>query len=373
MRILVAIPARTDSIAANAVNTFKMADGFSRIGHETFLVCSSPYDARFTVDDLRARMSLSPDLQIVPTPIVGPDLRLIRDRMFARQVDRQGQRLAPAFTYSRAFAAPVNLARGGIPGVAELHKISRRRRFLRLARTATETEALRALVTIAPDMNVYLESLGVPPHKILMLQTGVDLALFGRPSSKPWRMPKSPPEVVYSGHLFDYKGIPTILDAARLMPEARFTLIGGLPADIDRHARTISSRKLKNVRLLGPKPHAELPAMLWDADVLLLPPSAHHVSATTTSPVKLGEYLAAGTPMVATAIPALKRLLSDREACLVAPDSGEALAAGISRVLADPVYAQRLSVAAMQRATSIGYTGRAQAILDHAFPAARTT
>jgi glycosyltransferase involved in cell wall biosynthesis len=91
------------------------------------------------------------------------------------------------------------------------------------------------------------------------------------------------------------------------------------------------------------------------------------VSATTTSPVKLGEYLASGTPIVATAIPALQRLLSDSEACLVTPDSGEALAAGIRRVLGDPAYAQGLSTAAMQRAAGIGYVGRARAILDRAF------
>jgi glycosyltransferase involved in cell wall biosynthesis len=368
LRVLVAIPARLDSIAANAVNTFKMADGFARIGHETFLVCSVPNDARFTVDDLRARMSLSPDLSIVPTPVVGPDLRMLRDQMFARQVDRAAAHLAPAFTYSRAFKAPVELAAKGIPGVAEVHKISRRARFRRLAKTATESSALRALVTIAPDLNAYLMKLGVPAAKILMLQTGVDLGLFRRPASLPWQPPKSPPEVVYAGHLFDYKGIPDILDAARLMPEVRFTLVGGLPADIERHARTVASRKLDNVRLAGPRPHAELPALLWNADVLLLPPSAHHVSATVTSPVKLGEYLASGTPIVATTIPALQRLLSDREASMVAPDNGEALAAGIRRVLGDSAYAKGLSLAAMERAAGIGYTTRARAILDHAFP-----
>jgi len=249
--------------------------------------------------------------------------------------------------------------------VAETHLISRDRRTRALAKAARRLQNLRAIVTIAPTIAAHLTELGAPATKVLTLPSGVDLALFARPGGRPLRRSPSP-QVVYSGHLYDYKGIPTILQAAALLPEIRFTLVGGLPKDLERARETVRKRSLSNVQLIGMKPYAEVPAILWDADVLLLPPSSRHRSAAFTSPVKLGEYLASGSPVVATRIPALEHIVTDREVCFVPPDDAPALAAGIRRVLSDSPYAERLSTAAMALAAELSYAGRAQTILDHA-------
>ena len=59
-----------------------------------------------------------------------------------------------------------------------------------------------------------------------------------------------------------------------------------------------------NVHLLGPRAHADLPAVLRGADVGLIP---YRDSPLTKSifPMKVYEYLAAGLPVVATGLPAL--------------------------------------------------------------------
>jgi len=96
MRILVALPAALDSPLANAINTFKMADGYARLGHEVFVVCREPNSVSFTVSDLRTRLSLSDSVVFEPTRsrIFWPSLD--RNEVFAWQVARKARELRPA-------------------------------------------------------------------------------------------------------------------------------------------------------------------------------------------------------------------------------------------------------------------------------------
>jgi glycosyltransferase involved in cell wall biosynthesis len=166
--------------------------------------------------------------------------------------------------------------------------------------------------------------------------------------------------------MYDYKGVPTVIAAAALLPACDFVMVGGLPADIAAQRARAEAAGLTNVAFTGMKPYAALPALLWDADVLLLPPSANHASAQWTSPVKLGEYLVSGTPVVASAIPALTRLLTDREAVLFRPDDAHDLARAIRAVFGDPAGAAARSAAARVLADRWSYAARAGAILGHA-------
>ena len=65
------------------------------------------------------------------------------------------------------------------------------------------------------------------------------------------------------------------------------------------------SRREPNVHLLGPRAHAELPAVLRGADVGLIPYAVSELTASIF-PMKVYEYLAAGLPVVATRLPALE-------------------------------------------------------------------
>jgi glycosyltransferase involved in cell wall biosynthesis len=65
------------------------------------------------------------------------------------------------------------------------------------------------------------------------------------------------------------------------------------------------------VELLGSRPRAEVVALTQDADVCVL---AHHRTPLTEamSPLKLYEYLASGTPVVATRLPGAVVAADDR-------------------------------------------------------------
>jgi glycosyltransferase involved in cell wall biosynthesis len=96
------------------------------------------------------------------------------------------------------------------------------------------------------------------------------------------------------------------LDAIEVLARAdhswHVVLVGPIqPGDVDE-ARL---RALENVHLLGGKPVAELPAYLKGLDVALIPYKLDELTRNIF-PLKLYEYLAAGVPVVAAALPELK-------------------------------------------------------------------
>jgi glycosyltransferase involved in cell wall biosynthesis len=81
--------------------------------------------------------------------------------------------------------------------------------------------------------------------------------------------------------------------------------------------------------------------------------------------LKMFEYMAAGRPIVAADFPVVREVLRDGEnALLVAPDSAEALAAGLSRALDDPELADRISRRAGRDVREFAWERRAERILQ---------
>ena len=145
-------------------------------------------------------------------------------------------------------------------------------------------------------------------------------------------LPQDKKIIVYTGHLYAWKGVDTLARAAReLQPDFLVCFVGGTQEDIGRFARQWGS--VKNIRILGHRPHQEMPLWQRAADVLVLPNTAQHaISEYSTSPMKLFEYMASGTPVVASRLPSIMEILSEECGTLVVPDDAHALAQGITSV-----------------------------------------
>jgi glycosyltransferase involved in cell wall biosynthesis len=109
------------------------------------------------------------------------------------------------------------------------------------------------------------------------------------------------PVVGFVGGLSEWVDLELVAFVARERPDWTMILIG--PIGID--SRPVEG--LANVRLLGARDYATLPSYLAAMDVGLIPfkpsPVTYHAD-----PIKAYEYLAAGLPVVATDLPALRRL-----------------------------------------------------------------
>jgi len=84
-----------------------------------------------------------------------------------------------------------------------------------------------------------------------------------------------------------------------------------------------------------------------------------------TSPLKLFDAMAAGTPLVASDLDSIREIVRDGEnGVLVDPDSPTALAAGLRRVLDDPPFAAAIAATARAEAAQYTWERRAERILD---------
>jgi glycosyltransferase involved in cell wall biosynthesis len=138
-------------------------------------------------------------------------------------------------------------------------------------------------------------------------------------------------------------------------PGAKLVLVG------EGQTRQSIAEKVQNdglqhsVIMTGAISHADVPAMLSIADIAVVPSSA--VSASrggTGTPLKLFEYMAAGKPIVATALDHASEVIQDHHTGLLV-EAGEIVkfAAAIIALLDDPVERVRLGHNARQRAVDL--------------------
>ncbi len=298
-----------------------------------------------------------------------PDVVLTRDLGVAASLLRVPAGRRPPVVYESHGYAPVVsallpslLSTAPTPRSAKVGRLAARERRVwagadgYVTITAALEQELRERLGPRSDVSVVPDGARVDPERIF-----------------DWEGPARPPTVAYAGHLYPWKGVDVLVDALARLAEVRGRIIGGHPAEDDLarlRARAGSQRVSDRLEFTGLVPPADVARWLATADVLVLPNRATAVSATYTSPLKLFEYLAAGRPIVASALPALAEILRhDENALLVPPDDAEALAAAIERVTRDRALAMRLARQAFDAAAQSSWAKRAErleAVLERA-------
>lgn len=193
-----------------------------------------------------------------------------------------------------------------------------------------------------------------------------DGASFDIGSAEP-RTPAPGPRTTvagYAGHLYPWKGVDIFVRAIALTRDLRALIVGGHPGEADRARvdRLIAELGLGDrVTVTGLVPPAEVLRRLAAASVLVLPNTASAISERYTSPLKLFEYLTLGRPIVASNLPAIREVLTDREtALLVPPGDPDALATALTRISTDPALAERLGRGARALAPDYTWARRAE-------------
>lgn len=377
MKIAYITSAHIPSRWANSFQVMKMAQAFHLLGHEVEFITASGISAWLTYDSeaIREHYGVTTPFPITMFP-VSPLVRLEKKLncgplSYGHLVARL--RKDVDLVYARNYVAPYWSARLGIPTIAESHACVDGFYQKQLLYKATSWPSFKALVTNSPELAKEYARTGVPEHKILAEQNGVDLSLFDsvdRSKVETVRhdlMTVGTQLVVYAGHLYDYKGMPTILDAAERLPHVSFALVGGWENDVDRLRAQAAARGIRNLTLTGFVQNNELPPYLKAADLLLLPNSGNHAESSITSPLKLFEYMATGTPILASNIQNVAHVLRDGEnGYLCEPDSGEALARAIVAIGEDKGAAVECATQARRDVSIHSYLERVKRILSFA-------
>lgn len=225
-------------------------------------------------------------------------------------------------------------------------------------------------VCISQGLKDKLVSDGFSEKNILLAPDGVDIEMFTNikiskeETRKKLSLPIDKKIVMYTGHLYSWKGADILLEAARKI-KADVYFIGGLDKDVEDFRKIANNLALKNVYILGRKPHYEIPYYLKAADVLVLPNSGKSdISKYYTSPLKLFEYMASSIPIVASDLPSIAEILNKKNAILVEPDNNEILAKGINDVLGNDVLSDNLAKQALLDIQEFSWYKRAINILN---------
>jgi len=164
------------------------------------------------------------------------------------------------------------------------------------------------------------------------------------------------PRLGFIGAVSSYKlDVPLLAAVARLHPDWSLVLVGPV-GEGDPSTDVSELEALANVSFQGPLPYHELPAWLKGFDVALLP-MCRNAYTRAMFPMKFFEHLAAGVPVVATAIDTLSPY---SEVAALTASTPEAFAAAIEACLRGeaPPLERRLAVAGAHT-----YRSRTEAML----------
>jgi glycosyltransferase involved in cell wall biosynthesis len=178
----------------------------------------------------------------------------------------------------------------------------------------------------------------VPAAKVAIVPTALDLTAFA-----PRTADTGHRRIIVVGSLRPEEGHDVLIDAApavlRRYPQAHFDLVGGGPELASLAARAAFRGVGSAFTFLGARD--DVPALLAAADVFVLP------SRTEPFPNVLAEAMAAGLPIVASAVGGVPEVIDNgRNGLLVPAGDAGALADRLCRVLDDPALRTRLGSAA---------------------------
>lgn len=221
---------------------------------------------------------------------------------------------------------------------ADIHFWGKRPSALAQMKEAASQAA--GLLAVSLALREDMIALGMPAERIGVHYTGLDREKFhpverGAARALVSAMPNlgiwsEGPLLVTPGALIPRKGQRLVIEALKLVPEARLAFAG---AGEDEAALKAMAKRLgvaDRVHFLGLVDHEVLPHLLCAADVLVLPSASEGLANVWV------EGLACGTPIVIPDIGGAREIVKDDSAGRIVPRTPEGIAAAVRELLANP-------------------------------------
>jgi len=327
--------------------TLRLAQGLEARGHRCLIACQQQ-------GELRSRAAAA-GLSVVPLAARGEfDLRTAR--LLSRILRDERVDLLHAHTaHAVTLGTLAMLFRRRRPALVAARRLSfplrsalfgRFKYGFRVDRVIAVSEAIRRV----------LVRQGIHPDRVAVVHSGIDPERFRHGDRRRFRESLRPffgddVETAFLvgsvGHLAAHKGLDIFLaaaaQAAREIPAARFVLVGR--GEAEGALRSAANRLGLASRVVFAGFRDDMPDVFAGLDLLVL----SSVSGEG-SPAVVKEAMAAGTPLVATALDGLEEIVEDaRHGILVPPGNAPALARAIVILAEDSNLRARYSAAALKR------------------------
>ena len=207
------------------------------------------------------------------------------------------------------------------------------------------------VITICPDLAATAMPIcGQTPHAMIE-NTADDREVFGnlqRDVRKELNL-EGKIVILYTGTFESYQGLDILMSAMTTLitrsPNAHLIMVGGQPEQISSYKKIAKDAGISgHVTFTGTISPSQIPSYQDAADMIVSPRSSG-----TNSPLKLYGYMRSGRPLVATDMYTHTQVL-DKEVALLVPPTQEGLAAGMQRLIEDPIFAAKIGAAAGCRA-----------------------
>ncbi len=200
----------------------------------------------------------------------------------------------------------------------------------------------------------------VPEDKIAVFPNGVDVNLYQpypelRSQVRASLGVGSDPLLIFVGSFFPWQDVTVLLDAfAQLLatwPHARLVLVGdGQQRQAMGHYATELGLD-RSVQFTGFLPHSQVPHLVSAADIAVAPYTKMKPGLFCGSSMKVFEYMASNTPVVASDQGQISEVIQDGvNGLLVPPGDAQALAAALKKLIDYPDLRSRLGQQARQDA-----------------------
>jgi glycosyltransferase involved in cell wall biosynthesis len=162
---------------------------------------------------------------------------------------------------------------------------------------------------------------------------------------------KKPPSNRFTVHFHgEYQalhGTKYILEAAKLLPDVEFRLVGG-GRELEARKQQAKELNLTNVTFIPPVPFYQIPNFIADSSVCL-GILGETQKTRLVIPFKIYETLAMGKPIITSDTPAVRELLTHKENIyLCQAANGPSLAQAIQDLKNDPSLRERIAANGQQ-------------------------
>jgi glycosyltransferase involved in cell wall biosynthesis len=190
------------------------------------------------------------------------------------------------------------------------------------------------LIAVSSALRDRLLELGAPPERTIVLRNGIDVNMFRPPADREAAraaLGLTKRTLISVGGLIERKRHHLTIDALRLLPDVELLLVGEGPERAALQARIDAAGLAGRARLVGPVPHAQLPAYYGAADASVLASSREGWANV------LLESMACGTPAIASDIPGNPEVVQSPEAGLIVRENtAEGIAEAVRTLFANP-------------------------------------
>jgi len=398
MKIAVVSSGHIPSQWAHSITTMKMANAFSKLGHEVEVLTVERFSEKKNnrkINNVNKFYGINESIKILYFKdnllfyfeglktftyilrfvkiLTKNTIRYILDP--EKRIGEYCKKNKIDICYCRAYRTTYYNIENEIPTIMESHTPNVKHPDLQRVIKLSHSEYFKGLVTISDILKLNFIKAGMPGDKILVLQDGVDIESFQNLTEREeiremLKLPNNRKIVVYCGSLFPDKGIEHIILVSKNLPDVIFLLVGGRDQQIRMWKKYTDSYKIKNIQFTGFVENSKVPFYLKAADALIMPYKTEQkikiMDINTTSPLKLFEYMAAKKPIISTNIPAISRTITHGvDGLLAGPNNIQELTHFVEIVLEDKLLAEKLTENAYGKVQDYDWKERGKKILNY--------